>query len=177
MDNMVKKLAISLGSVSKGLWGDSNKRNVISPTNTPKKIKSLKMAGILSVGPNKKSNNKYEEARYSNPLLKPISKKVKPKKTVPSFKTKAPMKDKNMNWAQVKWKYPKLKPMGDKDRDGVKNMLDCKPLDRKRQGVSHKFRESGGSRRKISMTDNELEYIEDIPSYEVEEALEDYRNR
>jgi len=50
------------------------------------------------------------------------------------------MEDKNMNWAQAKWKYPKLKAMGDKDNDGVKNMFDCKPLDRKKQDFQYKGR-------------------------------------
>ena len=40
---------------------------------------------------------------------------------------------KNMNWAQAKWAFPKLKPNRDNDRDGVKNQFDCKPFDRKRQ--------------------------------------------
>lgn len=40
---------------------------------------------------------------------------------------------KDMNWNQAKKRYPNLKPLGDVDRDGVKNWLDCKPLDRKRQ--------------------------------------------
>ena len=40
---------------------------------------------------------------------------------------------KTLSWAQAKWKYPKLKPMGDWDNDGVKNQFDCKPMNRKRQ--------------------------------------------
>ena len=97
--------------------------------------------GNLKVGKPKRLNNKWEEARYSNPLLKPISKAGKLSKTIPSFKIKSPMKDKDMNWSQTKWKYPKLKPMGDKDRDGVKNMFDCKPLNRKRQDVDTETKE------------------------------------
>ena len=53
-----------------------------------------------------------------------------------------------------------------------------------RQGHLHKFRERGGKKKSVSMTDVELDYIEDtlgdeiedIPSYEVEEALEEYRD-
>ena len=89
--------------------------------------------GVKSKG--KLGNLKFEGARYSNPLIKPISKKTK--KVVDVFKLKSPMKDKDMNWAQAKWKYPKLKSMGDKDRDGVKNMFDCKPLDKRKQGLYH----------------------------------------
>lgn len=44
------------------------------------------------------------------------------------------MDRKNMNWAQAKHKFPKLKPMGDWDNDGVKNQFDCKPMNRKMQG-------------------------------------------
>jgi len=40
---------------------------------------------------------------------------------------------KNMNWAQAKWAFPKLKPNRDNDRDGVKNQFDCRPLNRKMQ--------------------------------------------
>ena len=40
---------------------------------------------------------------------------------------------KDMNWKQAKKRYPNLKPFGDADKDGVKNWLDCKPFDRKRQ--------------------------------------------
>jgi len=50
-----------------------------------------------------------------------------------------------MNWAQAKWKYPKLKAMGDKDKDGVKNMFDCKPLNKKKHMV---YVKDDGGRRK-----------------------------
>jgi len=42
---------------------------------------------------------------------------------------------KNMNWAQAKWAFPKLKPNRDNDRDGVKNQFDCRPLNFKKQDV------------------------------------------
>lgn len=38
-----------------------------------------------------------------------------------------------MNWFQAKTKYPKLNPFGDADRDGVINMLDCKPFNKNMQ--------------------------------------------
>ena len=50
----------------------------------------------------------------------------------PPKKKKVVLK-KNMNWTQAKSKYPKLSPFGDRDKDGVKNWLDCKPFDKKRQ--------------------------------------------
>jgi len=40
-----------------------------------------------------------------------------------------------MSWQQTKKRYPNMSPMGDADRDGVKNFLDCKPFDKKRQKV------------------------------------------
>ncbi len=44
---------------------------------------------------------------------------------------KMPRKD--MSWTQAKARNPKLLPFSDADKDGVKNWLDCKPFDRKRQ--------------------------------------------
>ena len=49
----------------------------------------------------------------------------------------SPSTKKNMSWHQAKTKYPKLNPYSDADRDGVKNFMDCKPFDRKRQGIYH----------------------------------------
>lgn len=43
---------------------------------------------------------------------------------------------KDMNWAQAKWNFPKLKPNKDNDKDGVKNQFDCKPLNKKKQDDS-----------------------------------------
>jgi len=42
-----------------------------------------------------------------------------------------------MSWTQAKRRYPKLSPLGDADRDGVKNRFDCRPFDRKKQGWVH----------------------------------------
>ena len=44
----------------------------------------------------------------------------------------------DLTWPQAKIRYPLLKPFKDADRDGVKNMFDCKPFDKKRQGFFHK---------------------------------------
>jgi len=43
------------------------------------------------------------------------------------------LKKKDMSWTQAKKRFPRLSPMGDADRDGVKNIYDCKPFDRFRQ--------------------------------------------
>ena len=53
-------------------------------------------------------------------------------KVVKSF-LKDNTRKKDMDWAQAKWNYPKLRNMGDWDKDGVKNQFDCKPFDKKRQ--------------------------------------------
>jgi len=40
---------------------------------------------------------------------------------------------KNMNYNQAKRRYPNLNPFGDADRDGVKNMFDCRPFNKNKQ--------------------------------------------
>ena len=42
---------------------------------------------------------------------------------------------KNLSWPQAKRRFPKLNPYGDIDRDGVKNMLDCRPFNKRKQHV------------------------------------------
>ena len=49
-----------------------------------------------------------------------------------------PQKLKNMNWSQAKVRFPNMNPLGDADNDGLKNKFDCKPFDKKRQGIFHK---------------------------------------
>ena len=49
-----------------------------------------------------------------------------------------------MNWLEAKRKYPRLSPFGDADRDGVKNMFDCKPFNKKRQDEEIKPMKGGG---------------------------------
>ena len=48
-------------------------------------------------------------------------------------------KFKKMNYTQLKKKGVKLIKKGDIDKDGVPNIKDCKPLDKKRQGLIHDF--------------------------------------
>lgn len=45
---------------------------------------------------------------------------------------------KNLTYPQAKTRYPKLRAYGDVDKDGVKNKFDCRPFDKKKQGVLHK---------------------------------------
>lgn len=51
------------------------------------------------------------------------------------MKKKTPANLKNKSWPQITGKYPKLSPFADSDRDGVINLLDCKPLNKKWQDV------------------------------------------
>ena len=46
---------------------------------------------------------------------------------------RTPTSKQKMSWSQAKQKYPNLKPMGDADRDGVKNWADCKPFNKLKQ--------------------------------------------
>lgn len=40
---------------------------------------------------------------------------------------------KDLTWAQAKVRFPKLNPYKDRDKDGVINLLDCKPFNKKKQ--------------------------------------------
>ncbi len=53
------------------------------------------------------------------------------------FKPSVPKRVTNLNWEQAKRRFPLLNPYGDIDHDNVKNMLDCKPFNIKRQGKDH----------------------------------------
>lgn len=41
-------------------------------------------------------------------------------------------------WSEAKIRQPMLKPMGDVDRDGVINLLDCRPFNKRKQGFFHR---------------------------------------
>ena len=62
------------------------------------------------------------------------------------------IKKKNMDWSQAKAHFPRLKPLGDIDKDGVKNKFDCKPFDRKRHGF---FSDIFTTRKKIARLEHE----------------------
>jgi len=59
------------------------------------------------------------------------------------FNFKPPKKKKvlkkNMSWPQAKARYPKLKRYADSDKDGIRNWLDCKPLNKNKQGFIHEL--------------------------------------
>jgi hypothetical protein len=107
------------------------------------------IASFWKIKPQPQSHSQSKLKIKSRPMfgnLKSISfgrtsTKSKPKSIFPSFNfgfgprpsNIKNIKKKDMNWSQAKSKYPKLSPFGDADRDGVKNMFDCKPFDKKRQ--------------------------------------------
>jgi len=56
-----------------------------------------------------------------------------------AWKQEKKISKKDLTWPQAKIRFPLLKPFKDADRDGVKNMFDCKPFDKKRQGFVHQY--------------------------------------
>ena len=62
-----------------------------------------------------------------------------PKKSVYfGLKNNKNIKKKDMNWEQAKNKYPRLKPYGDTDKDGVPNISDCRPFNKKKHIISQR---------------------------------------
>ena len=55
----------------------------------------------------------------------------------------------NLSWPQAKRRFPLLSPMKDADKDGVINLLDCRPFNKKKQGWGHEERKEGGYRIKL----------------------------
>ena len=62
---------------------------------------------------------------------------MKKKTTKVLFKPVSIKKIQNLSWPQARARFPLMKPYGDADGDGMKNYLDCKPFDRRRQGEEH----------------------------------------
>jgi hypothetical protein len=54
------------------------------------------------------------------------------------------IKKKDLTWTQAMKKDPRLSPFGDADKDGVINMLDCRPFDKTRQDKGKRGRKGGG---------------------------------
>lgn len=72
-------------------------------------------------------------------IAKPKTLKRMDSKILHTWGKPKPMPKKNMTWSQAKLRYPKLKFFGDADRDGVKNYLDCRPFNKKKQGWKHEY--------------------------------------
>ena len=74
----------------------------------------------------------------------PLTKKKKYHKAYKKFygiPMPKPIKKVNLTWPQAKKKYPKLHSFKDTDGDGVFNLFDCFPFDKRRQGPSHVYSE------------------------------------
>lgn len=86
---------------------------------------------------NKKRNDKGSLDHLLK-IKKPVYKKSNSNKFMKSKNTKRPYysyaKVLDMNWNQVKKRYPGISPQGDADLDGTRNKFDCKPLDPSRDG-------------------------------------------
>lgn len=109
-----------------------------------KKLKSFNLFQPVKIKPFS-FNSKLATSNNSKPLFQSV--KMTPIKVTPiNSKTKnlvfgfdlaKPARKvkgkKALSWQQAKVKFPKMNPMGDADKDGVKNWLDCKPFDPKRQ--------------------------------------------
>jgi len=74
---------------------------------------------------------------FWKPIKKKPLKKSKAKPFDLRIKPQHKIKKKDLNWPQAKKRYPKMNPLGDWDKDKVKNFKDCKPFDRKKQGFFH----------------------------------------
>jgi hypothetical protein len=90
-----------------------------------------------------KTTTFWKPVKSRKPLRVSSSVSIFSKKTPPIFTPgyKVPtkgIKKTNMNWIQVKTKYPRMSPFKDADKDGVSNMFDCKPLNKRQQGGFHK---------------------------------------
>jgi len=72
--------------------------------------------------------------------MKPSKNRINAKKSFAFWSSPAKgVRKKNLSYSQAKIRYPKLKPFGDRDRDGVKNIFDCKPFNKKKQGFAHQY--------------------------------------
>jgi hypothetical protein len=80
---------------------------------------------------------------------------------------------KNLSYEQAKVRYPKLKPFGDADRDGIKNWMDCKPFDRTKHSAM--LRADIKRRLKTDLFNKEvLKEIEKINQEKINEYYQKY---
>jgi len=135
--------------------------NTFFKPNLKKKGSPLKITPFkLKVPSYLTSHSKPQKLRKYIGSKKTLSKMDKIK-VIPFLMVGKPkhIKKKDLSWPQAKRRFPKLKPMVDTDRDGVKNMFDCKPFDRKRQGFKHQYSFSFSDypkTRTIKMSPNEF---------------------
>jgi len=66
---------------------------------------------------------------------------------------------KNLSWPQAKRRFPMLNPYKDTDGDSVKNIFDCRPFNKRKQGFGHQYSFSFSSypfTKTVQMTPNEF---------------------
>ena len=76
--------------------------------------------------PKKRKNNNKRPIKLS--FFKPV--KLNTKQSV----RKIPFE--SLTWPQASIRFPRMKPFGDRDKDGKLNMFDCRPFNKKRHGRS-----------------------------------------
>lgn len=79
----------------------------------------------------------------------PAKKKLFSPVKLPTKKSVRKIPKKNLTYPQAVKRYPKIKAFGDADKDGKINMLDCKPFDRKKHGMTHQYSFSSTSSKRI----------------------------
>ncbi len=97
-------------------------RKIKRPSSTSPKNLNLKIYPIDNVF---RTNNLSQVRNSSSPKMKRIAHK--------------PTKTEQMNWKQLKKKYPNMNPTADADFDGLLNARDCKPLDPSKDGKLSAF--------------------------------------
>ena len=73
--------------------------------------------------------------------------------------TPAPIRKRDQTWSQAKVRHPLLKPMGDSDKDGVKNIFDCRPFNKRTQGFFHK---EGGVSDDVAVSFEEIDKLKTL---------------
>ena len=117
----------------------------------PRSKKSKSSASIWGMNSNtnikqKRPQSKISKASNTFSLIKSVKNHPfnlsirKPNKVI---------KKSNMNWDQAKQRYPKLRAYDDTDKDGVLNIFDCRPLNKKKQGFQHQYSFSSTGSKKI----------------------------
>jgi len=99
--------------------------------------------------PTTKSNKKVRVGLF-NPgkiSFKPI--------IIPNKKNVKNISKQNLTWPQAQIKYPRLSPFKDSDKDGKLNMFDCRPFNKKKDGLKHQY--------SFSTTDNTVSTVQMKP--------------
>jgi len=128
------------------------KMSVPSPkSKTNLKMPQLKAVQFIDQSKIKNPSNAPFKPMYPVPSfrLHPMFRKANKQQNSSFLKEPLPkMAKKDMKWSDAKRKYPKLSPFKDADKDGIMNMFDCHPFDKKRQGFMHS-RKAGADLNKL----------------------------